>query len=85
MLVPQQAVIRGSDGQPRVWLLDAADKARLRSVQVGKAKDGEYLVESGLQAGERLVIEGQDRLREGEPARVQAWAGGAAQATTGKR
>lgn len=85
MLVPQQAVIRGSDGQPRVWLLDAADKARLRSVQVGKVKDGEYLVESGLQAGERLVIEGQDRLREGEPARVQAWAGGAAQATTGKR
>ena len=85
VLVPQQAVIRGSDGLPRVWLLDAADKAHLRNVQVGKVKDGEYLVASGLHAGERLVIEGQDRLREGGPVRVQTWAGSSAQATTGTR
>lgn len=72
ILVPQQAVVRASDGLPRVWTLDGEGRARQRVVRVGRVKAGQYLVESGLAAGELLVVEGQDRLRAGEPARVLA-------------
>jgi multidrug efflux system membrane fusion protein len=83
--VPQQAVVRAGDGQPRVWTLDAEGKARQHIVRVGKVKAGEYPVESGLTAGATLVVEGQDRLRAGEPARAQAWVDGAARPATAAR
>lgn len=72
ILVPQQAVVRASDGLPRVWTLDGERRARQHVVRVGRVKAGQYLVESGLAAGELLVVEGHDRLRAGEPARVLA-------------
>lgn len=83
--VPQQAVVRAGDGQPRVWTLDAEGKARQHIVRVGKVKAGEYPVESGLTAGATLVVEGQDRLRAGEPARAQAWGDGAAEPASAAR
>lgn len=74
ILVPQQAVVRSSDGQALVWVMDEAGKAHQKTVQLGPIKDRQYLVEAGLAKGETLVVEGQDRLREGVSAKTLAWA-----------
>lgn len=63
LVIPSDAVQYGSQGTYVYTVADA--KARLRRVTLG-AGDGEYvLVQSGLNAGEQVVLEGLDRLREG--------------------
>ncbi|KAB8044609.1 efflux RND transporter periplasmic adaptor subunit [Janthinobacterium aquaticum] len=73
VLVPQQAVQRSSDGQARVWVVDSARKASLRPVQVEEVIAQQYVVASGLKAGETLVIEGQERLQPGAVVTPQPW------------
>lgn len=73
LLVPQQAVQRTADGHASVWTLDKTGKASLRKVSVGEVINHQYLVRNGLAAGDTLVVEGQERLREGVHARPQPW------------
>lgn len=73
LLVPQQAVLRSSDGRSQVWVLDAKSKASLKAVEVGAVIDHRYLVKSGLKAGDTLVVEGQERLQEGATAAPKNW------------
>lgn len=63
LVIPADAVQYGSQGTYVYTVQDA--KARLRRVTLG-AGDGEYvLVQAGLNAGDQVVLEGLDRLREG--------------------
>ena len=80
LLVPQQAVLRAGDGQAQAWVLDRANKASLRPVEVGDVIDHQYVVSKGLKAGETLVVEGQERLQPGVAATPQAWQRAAAPA-----
>lgn len=64
LTVPQQAVLR-IDGQPHVWTLDADNKAHLTGVTLGQQTKGRYHVQAGLIAGQRIVVEGMERLAEG--------------------
>lgn len=75
ILVPQQAIVRTADGLSRVWVIDGDGKARQRGVQLGKVVDGHYLVSSGLAAGDTLVVEGLDRLKDGDGVTAQPWKG----------
>lgn len=62
--VPNDALQFGNQGR-FVWVVDEELKARMRPVQTGLG-DAEFtLVTSGLQAGERVVLEGVDRLKDG--------------------
>ena len=80
LLVPQQAVLRSSGGQAQAWVLDNANKASLRAIEVGDVIDHQYVVNAGLKAGETLVVEGQERLQPGVAAAPQAWQRSAASA-----
>ena len=62
--VPQKAVI---EAQGLFQLAVVADDGtvELRRVQMGPRVEGEWIVESGLEAGERIAIEGLQRLRTG--------------------
>ena len=63
LVIPANAVQRGTQGS-FVYVLDAEDRVHLRNISLG-ATSGELLqVLSGLAAGERVVTEGVDRLRE---------------------
>jgi len=75
ILVPQQAIVLTADGLSRVWVIDGDGKARQLAVQLGKVVDGHYLVSSGLKAGDKLVVEGLDRLKDGDGVTEQAWKG----------
>ncbi len=73
VLVPQQAVLRASDGQAQAWVLDGAHKASLKPIAVGDVVNHQYVVSGGLKAGDTVVIEGQERLQPGATAAPQPW------------
>ncbi|AZS21211.1 MULTISPECIES: efflux RND transporter periplasmic adaptor subunit [unclassified Caulobacter] len=65
VLTPQQAVLRDSGGKPLVSLVNAKGVVETRPVEVGDVVDGRYVVTQGLKAGERVIVEGQDRVAAG--------------------
>lgn len=73
LMVPQQAVQRTADGHASVWTLDKTGKASQRAVTVGDVIHHQYLVRTGLAAGDTLVVEGQERLQEGVHTKPQPW------------
>jgi multidrug efflux system membrane fusion protein len=74
LVIPANAVQRGTQGS-FVYVLDSSDKVHLRNISLG-ATSGELLqVLSGLEAGERVVTEGVDRLREDMQVKVAVPAG----------
>lgn len=68
VVIPNAAVQFGSKGT-YVYVVNADDTASLRDVVLGAADGERVAVLSGVAAGERVVLEGIDNLREG--ARVQ--------------
>ncbi|MCS7173572.1 MAG: efflux RND transporter periplasmic adaptor subunit [Armatimonadetes bacterium] len=68
VLVPAEAVI-STGGGSFVWVVEAG-RARRRAVRVGLREEGRVQV-LGLRPGERVVVLGQDRLRDGVPVLVR--------------
>jgi multidrug efflux system membrane fusion protein len=64
LLIPSEAVQQGSIGA-FVYVVDQENKVRIQAIKTGRVTDGVTAVASGLQAGQRVVTEGVDRLREG--------------------
>jgi multidrug efflux system membrane fusion protein len=64
VVVPSVAVQRGAQG-PFVYTIDDTRTARLRQVKTGITNGDETAIASGLAAGDRVVVEGADRLRDG--------------------
>ncbi len=65
VLVPSAAILKGAQGS-FVYVVNEQDKtASVRSVVLGPATADTVSIESGLAAGEKIVIEGVDRLRDG--------------------
>ena len=69
LVVPAAAVESGIDG-PFVFVVRADSTVSIRAVKTGDTSEGLVAVTSGLTAGERVVVEGQARLRAGSPVRV---------------
>jgi membrane fusion protein, multidrug efflux system len=70
--VPQQAVVRAG-GKPQLWVLDAKGKVHLTAVEVGELSDRRYRIRSGLQAGQKIVVEGMERLSDGAAVTATDW------------
>lgn len=70
ILVPQRAVQQGRDGR-YVFVLEG-DVAALRPVEVGPWVGADWLIESGLEAGEQVIVDGVQKVRPGSPVRVAA-------------
>jgi len=61
ILVPSQAIQSGQEGQ-FVWVIKPDLTAEIRPVETERSLDSDVVVKKGLQAGERVVIDGQIRL-----------------------
>jgi membrane fusion protein, multidrug efflux system len=86
-IVPTSAVLNGSMGQ-FVYVVKPDNTVTVRTVKVGPVDGERTSIQSGLALGERVVIDGSDRLREGakitipaERPRAAASASGAAAAS----
>lgn len=63
-LITDRAVLR-DQGQKFVWVVDDNDIAHYRQVQLGPRIDGLRVVREGLSGGERVVVNGIHRVRDG--------------------
>jgi len=62
LLVPQRAVTE-LQGRYEVAVVDRANKVNIRSVTIGERSGSMWIIESGLAPGERVVVEGIQRVR----------------------
>jgi membrane fusion protein (multidrug efflux system) len=65
ILVPERALVE-LQGKSFVWVIGADNKATQRPVQVAPTRIGSSaMIRDGLKVGERIVVEGLQKLREG--------------------
>jgi membrane fusion protein (multidrug efflux system) len=80
LLIPQPAVIEVQSAY-QVVVIDADNKASFRPIKVGDKVGNNWVITDGLKPGERVVVEGFQKLRDGttvqaEPYEQMAAAGG---------
>ena len=63
-MIPQSAVAIDQTGS-YVFVVSPDNKVEQRRVRLGTGRDGLAVVEEGLTAGERVVVQGQQRIRAG--------------------
>ncbi len=71
VVIPTIAVQQGSIG-PFVYVVDDDNKVHIQRIVTGTIEGARVAVKSGLSAGQRVVTEGVDRLREGALVEVMA-------------
>jgi len=64
LLVPQRAVME-LQGSYQIAVVDANNKVEIRPVKVAERVDDMWVIDEGLKAGERVVAEGVQKVREG--------------------
>lgn len=72
LLVPQQGIARDAQGEAFAMLLGADGKVEKRSVKLSRTVGDRWLVDDGLAAGDRVIVEGLQKIRPGAPARIAA-------------
>ncbi|HEY2473856.1 MAG TPA: efflux RND transporter periplasmic adaptor subunit [Candidatus Cybelea sp.] len=65
LLVPQTAIVK-SQGVDTVYVVDSKNVAALRTVTLGPQFQQAYVVQSGLNAGDRVVVQGTQKVKPGE-------------------
>lgn len=70
VLAPQRGILRGPKGETSAMVLGADDKVEARAVRVSETVGDQWLVEEGLVAGDRVIVEGLQKIQPGMPARV---------------
>jgi membrane fusion protein, multidrug efflux system len=64
LVIPQAAIAQDQAGS-YVLAVNAGNKAVMRRVQVEMQRDGTAVVKDGLAAGDRVIVQGQARVRPG--------------------
>lgn len=67
ILVPQAAVSRGAKGEAMVMVAGAGDKVEARPVVLGQSVGENWLVVSGLNVGDRVIVDNLQKLQPGMP------------------
>jgi membrane fusion protein (multidrug efflux system) len=85
ILAPQRAITRDPKGNAFAMVLDAESKVQMRPVKVSSTVGDQWLVEDGLAAGERVIVEGLQKIRPGMPAKAAAPMPAASPASAAKK
>lgn len=65
ILVPQKAVTREPGGKASAFIIGNDNTVRKQAVVISKAVDNRWLISDGLKEGDRLVIDGLQKIRNG--------------------
>ena len=71
-LIPQQALLRDTVGA-YVMTVGQDNKVRRKDVTTSDMRDGNWVVNQGLSAGDRVVVSGVQNVKAGEPAKPTLW------------
>ena len=67
LLVPQRGVSHNPKGEATVLIVDKDDKVQERVVTADRAIQGEWLITAGLNAGDRVIVDGLQKAKPGAP------------------
>jgi membrane fusion protein (multidrug efflux system) len=70
MLVPQQGVTRDPKGQATVLVVGADNKVAQRQIEATNTFGNQWVVEGGLQEGERVIVAGTQKVQPGATVRA---------------
>ncbi|MBP6894560.1 MAG: efflux RND transporter periplasmic adaptor subunit [Pseudacidovorax sp.] len=73
LMVPQQAVVRDGGGRPMVYVVGEQHKLQRRMIETGREMGDQWVVRSGLQAGDVLVVDGLQRAAPGVEVKTTPW------------
>ena len=82
IVIPNAAVQRGAPGT-FVYLIKPDDTVTVQTIKLGPAEGERVSVRSGLSIGDRVVVDGADKLRDGAKISLRDAKGGAAPAAAG--
>jgi membrane fusion protein, multidrug efflux system len=66
VLAPQQGITRDERGKSMALVIGAGDKVEQREVTTDRATGDKWIVTSGLNAGDRIIVEGQMSVKPGQ-------------------
>ena len=66
LLVPERAVVE-TQGSYSVVVVGTDNKASIRPVKVGERVGQKWIIAAGVNAGEQVIVEGMQKVREGAP------------------
>jgi membrane fusion protein (multidrug efflux system) len=69
LMIPEQAVAPEQSRQ-FVWVVGATNQVEKREIRIGRRRPGQVEVVDGLEAGERIVVEGTQKMQPGITVRV---------------
>jgi len=72
ILIPQQAVSRDAKGNPTALVVGPEDKVQPRMLTLDRTIGDQWLVSSGLTPGDRVIVEGIQKVRPGATVKVAA-------------
>lgn len=70
LLVPQQAIMRDAKGNASAYVVNENSTIETRSLDIDRALKDRWLVSKGLNAGDRVVVEGINKIRQGDTVKV---------------
>lgn len=70
LMIPQEALMQTEKGTA-VYALDDSDRAVLSPVTLGPAFGSSFLLEKGLEPGQRIVVQGQNKVTAGHEVRAE--------------
>lgn len=73
VLVPQRATMRKANGDLMVYVVDANKQVVAKKITPIKSIDADYVVSSGLNDGEQLIVAGYQKVRPGQTVNTQPW------------
>ena len=73
ILVPQRAVTRNPQGQATAYVVTPEGQVELRILDANRTVGDQWLVESGLQPGDQVIVEGVQKVRPGAKAVATPW------------
>ena len=65
VLVPQRGVTRDREGNATALVVNADNKVELRTLKTTRAVGNQWLVEDGLASGDRVIVEGLQKVAPG--------------------
>jgi membrane fusion protein, multidrug efflux system len=81
ILAPQSVVARNENGEPAALVVDPDNRVEQRILKIANAVGDHWVVTEGLAAGDRLIVEGRQKVKAGDV--VRPVPAGAAPATGG--
>lgn len=73
LLIPAQAIQRNINGEPQVYVINTKGTADIRPIELGQQYEQYYIANKGLKAGDKVVVEGIERIQPNQKLELSVW------------